>query len=86
MTGEARFVKITLAVRQFGEPDGQGGGVKKDEKSRENQLTGTSIFDTMIKHLSRRLKCREERVDPEKAGRNKNRKKFKKRVDKKPHK
>ena len=27
--------------------------LKKDEKSHKNQLTETSIFDTMIKHLSR---------------------------------
>jgi len=52
-------------------------------------LTQTSIFDTIIKHLSRRWKRRKEKVDPKELVSKefeRNRKKFKKRIDKKPQK
>jgi len=36
LTGEARFGKILLAVKKFGESNGLGGTVKKDEINVEN--------------------------------------------------
>ena len=82
LTGEVRFVKIIKLSVEPGTPGGKDGTVKKDEKSHKNQLTQTSIFDTMIKHLNERSNASEERVNPKQTGFERNRKRFKKRVDK----
>lgn len=67
LTGEVRFVKIIKLSVEPGTPGGKDSTVKKDEKSHKNQLTETSIFDTMIKHLNERLNASEERVNPKRS-------------------
>ena len=64
---------------------GQKGNGKKDEKSQKNQLTETSIFDTMIKHLSYRRMLRRMGSAQRQASKEAE-KKSKKRVDKEPRK